>query len=218
MSTGCIKRKARRRSIWERGIIRKKKSSKKEEVEDDDEPEEEEGADDSTVVDPGNASPAQDESSSDTTEQTDKPLPQPNGYALSTEEENSSEATATQDPQGQEGANTASFNNPPSEEEKAASLHSEPQECVNGDESMDSIDSEANDKEIESSRKEVTASLGGGEQAGLEDALQECKANDCTPLGDGAASDGVHEKEGTGLSTQTIYASAYLSYYSFICK
>ncbi|KAK3516621.1 hypothetical protein QTP70_022045, partial [Hemibagrus guttatus] len=186
-----IKRKARRRSIWERGIIRKKKSSKKEEVEDDDEPEEE--VDDSTVAGQGNSSPAQDESSSDAMEpQMDKPLPQPNGYALSTEEENSSEATITQDPQGQDKANTSTFKNPPSGEEKEASVHSERQECVNGDESMDSIDSEANETESGSSKKEVT----GGEQAGLEEVSQECKANDCTPVADGAASDGVHEKEG----------------------
>ncbi|KAG7316583.1 hypothetical protein KOW79_020124 [Hemibagrus wyckioides] len=192
-----IKRKARRRSIWERGIIRKKKSSKKEEVEDDDEPEEEEGVDDSTVAGQGNGSPAQDESSSDAMEpQTDKPLPQPNGYALSTEEENSSEATTTQDPQGQDKANTSTFKSPPSGEEKEASVHPEPQECVNGDESMDSIDSEANETESGSSKKEVTASFTGGEQAGLEEVSQECKANDCTPVADGAASDAVHEKEG----------------------
>ncbi|KAB5539855.1 hypothetical protein PHYPO_G00093960 [Pangasianodon hypophthalmus] len=193
-----IKRKARRRSIWERGIIRKKKSSKKEEVEDDDEPEEEEGADDSTIAGQGNISPAQDESSSDTMEpQSDKALPQPNGYALSTEEENSSEATTTQDPQGQVKANTTTFKNPPSVEGKVATVLSEPQECVNGDESMDSIDSEANEKESGSSRKEVTASFSRGEQARSEDVLQECKANDCTPAADGAAGDGVHEKEGT---------------------
>lgn len=205
MSTGSIKRKARRRSIWERGIIRKKKSSKKEEVEGDDEPEEEEGVDDSTVAGQGNGSPAQDESSSDAMEpQTDKPLPQPNGYALSTEEENSSEATATQDPQGQDKANTSTFKSPPSGEEKEASVHSEPQECVNGDESMDSIDSEANETESGSSKKEVTASFTGGEQAGLEEVSQECKANDCTPVADGAAS----EKEGTVLlSFQYMQAS-----------
>ncbi|XP_060773730.1 ATPase family AAA domain-containing protein 2B isoform X3 [Neoarius graeffei] len=192
-----IKRKARRRSIWERGIIRKKKSSKKEEVEEDDEPEEEEGADDSTVAGQGNAGLAQDESSSDTMEaQTVKPLPQPNGYALSTEEENSSEATATQEPQGQNKASTTTFKNPSSEEEKEATVLSEPQECVNGDESMDSIDSEANEKESRSSKKEVPTTFRGEEQAGAENVAQECKANDCTPAADGAASDGVHEKEG----------------------
>ncbi|XP_053531883.1 ATPase family AAA domain-containing protein 2B isoform X3 [Ictalurus punctatus] len=193
-----IKRKVRRRSIWERGIIRKKKSSKKEELEDDDEPEEEEGADDSTVPIQGNASPAQDESSSDTLEpQTDKPLPQPNGYALSTEEESSSEATTTQDAQVQDKASATTFKNPPSAEEKEATVLSEPQECVNGDESLDSIDSDANEKESGSIEKEITAAFRGREQAGSEDVVQECKANDCTPAADEAASDGVHEKEGT---------------------
>ncbi|XP_060722487.1 ATPase family AAA domain-containing protein 2B isoform X2 [Tachysurus vachellii] len=195
---GSIKRKVRRRSIWERGIIRKKKSSKKEEVEDDDEPEEEDCADDSTIAGQGNGSPAQDESSCDAMEpQMDKALPQPNGYSLSTEEENSSEATATQEPQGQDKANTPTFKNPHSLEVKEALVHSEPQVCVNGDESMDSIDSEANETESGSSKKVVAASFSRGEQTGLEDVSQECKENECTPVADGAASDGVHEKEGT---------------------
>lgn len=131
--------------------------------------------------------------------QTDKPLPQPNGYALSTEEENSSEATAIQDQQGQAEANTTTLKKPPSGEEKEARVLSEPQECVNGDDSMDSIDSEANENESGSSKKEVTAPFSEGEQAGSEDVVQGCKANDCTPAADGAASDGV-EKEGSVLS------------------
>lgn len=157
--------------------------------------------------------------------QTDKPLPQPNGYALSTEEENSSEATATQDPQGQDKANTTTLKKPPSAEEREAPVLSEPQKCVNGDESMDSIDSEANEKESESSKKEVTASFRGGEQAGSEDVVQECKADDCTPAADCAAGDGVHEKEGTVLSGSwnvhsiSVKSSAFISYYlSFVCK
>ncbi|KAF5908528.1 ATPase family AAA domain-containing protein 2B [Clarias magur] len=193
-----IKRKVRRRSIWERGIIRKKKSSKKEEIEDDDEPEEDEGPDDSIVAGQGHPSPAQDESSSDTAEPLpDKPLPQPNGYALSTEEENSSEATATQDPQGQDKATTTTFKNPPLGEEKEPAVLSEPKACINGDESMDSIDSEANEKESGSSNKELTTSVRGEDQAGLEDAVEEGKSDDCSPAADGAASDGVPEKEGT---------------------
>ncbi|KAI5611234.1 ATPase family AAA domain-containing protein 2B [Silurus asotus] len=190
---GSIKRRARRRSVWERGIIRKKKISKKEEV-DDEEPEEEEEVDDSTIAGQGNTSPAHDESSSDTMEpQTDKPLPQPNGYALSTEEENSSEATATQDPQGQDKANTARFKNSCSGAEKETTVLSELQECVNGDESMDSIDSETNEKES-GSRKKVTAFFQEEEQAAFE--VEDCKANDYTPAADGEASDGDPEKEG----------------------
>lgn len=135
---------------------------------------------------------------------TEKPLPQPNGYALSTEEENSSEATATQDSQGQYKDNTTTLKKAPSEEEKEAAVLPEPQECVNGDESMDSIDSEANEKESGSYKKEVAASFRGEEQVRSEDMVQDCKANDCTPAADGAASDGAHEKEGTVLSSSSI--------------
>lgn len=174
-------------------------------MEDDDEPEEEEGADDSTAADQSNASPAQDESSSDAMEpQTEKPLPQPNGYVLSTEEENSSEATAAQDPQGQDDDNATTIKKAPSEEEKETEVIPDPQECVNGDESMDSIDSEANEKESGSCKKEVTASFKDGEHAASEDVVQECKANDCTPAPDGVASDGAHENKGTVLSRSSI--------------
>lgn len=140
--------------------------------------------------------------------QTDKPLPQPNGYALSTEEESSSEATTTQDAQVQDKASATTFKNPPSAEEKEATVLSEPQECVNGDESLDSIDSDANEKESGSIEKEITAAFRGREQAGSEDVVQECKANDCTPAADEAASDGVHEKEGTVLSSSSQYVQA----------
>ncbi|KAF7690332.1 hypothetical protein HF521_012136 [Silurus meridionalis] len=172
---GSIKRRARRRSVWERGIIRKKKISKKEEV-DDEEPEEEEEVDDSTIAGQGNTSPAHDD----------------------TEEENSSEATATQDPQGQDKANTTRFKNSSSGAEKETTVLSELQECVNGDESMDSIDSETNEKES-GSRKKVTAFFQEEEQAGFE--VEDCKANDYTPAADGEASDGEPEKEGISDDT-----------------
>lgn len=57
---------------------------------------------------------------------------------------------------------------------------------------MDSMDSETNEKESGSSKKEV-------------DVVQECMANDCTLAADGAASDGVLEKEGTVLSGRLEY-------------
>uniref|UniRef100_A0A8B9KRC0 ATPase family AAA domain containing 2B n=1 Tax=Astyanax mexicanus TaxID=7994 RepID=A0A8B9KRC0_ASTMX len=139
-----VKRKTRRRPVWERGIIRKKKISKKEEAEEDEEPEDEEGADDSACADQGDTSLVQDESSSDTMEpQADKPVPQPNGYTLSTEEESSNEPTVTPDSGDVvDKVKTSTSTEPPPEEEKEASVVSAPQECVNGDESMDSIDSE----------------------------------------------------------------------------
>uniref|UniRef100_A0A673J439 ATPase family AAA domain-containing protein 2 n=1 Tax=Sinocyclocheilus rhinocerous TaxID=307959 RepID=A0A673J439_9TELE len=102
LSSDNIKRKLRRRPIWGRGIIRKKKSYKKEEAEEDDEPEEEEGEDDSAAMVQGDACLTQDESSCDAMElHPDKQPLQANGHILSTEEENSSEPTATQDPQGE---------------------------------------------------------------------------------------------------------------------
>uniref|UniRef100_A0A8C2HBA8 ATPase family AAA domain-containing protein 2 n=1 Tax=Cyprinus carpio TaxID=7962 RepID=A0A8C2HBA8_CYPCA len=148
VSSDNIKRKLRRRPIWGRGIIRKKKSYKKEEAEEDDELEEEEGADDSAAMVQGDACLTQDESSCDAMElHPDKQPLQANGHILSTEEENSSEPTATQDPQGEKEPIKA-----PSEEassSKEAEMVPTPQECVNGNESMDSLYSEALDKETE---------------------------------------------------------------------
>uniref|UniRef100_A0A8B9RGA3 ATPase family AAA domain-containing protein 2 n=1 Tax=Astyanax mexicanus TaxID=7994 RepID=A0A8B9RGA3_ASTMX len=157
-----VKRKTRRRPVWERGIIRKKKISKKEEAEEDEEPEDEEGADDSACADQGDTSLVQDESSSDTMEpQADKPVPQPNGYTLSTEEESSNEPTVTPD------------------SGDVASVVSAPQECVNGDESMDSIDSEANEKEAEKDGKEEEAPSKAGAEDGAVEAVEESKAKEC---------------------------------------
>uniref|UniRef100_A0AAR2KAC1 ATPase family AAA domain-containing protein 2 n=1 Tax=Pygocentrus nattereri TaxID=42514 RepID=A0AAR2KAC1_PYGNA len=195
---GHVKRKNRRRPIWERGIIRKKKSSKKEEAEEEEEPDEEEGAEDSAGAGQGEASLIQDESSSDTMEpQPDKQLPQPNGYALSTEEESSNEPIVTQDPGDFDKVKTATSNEAPHGEEKEASVVSAPQDCVNGDESLDSIDSEAHEKELEKGGKEVISPLKGNAQDGIGDAVQECKTNECMSAAEGAASDGDHDREGT---------------------
>ncbi|XP_037393909.1 ATPase family AAA domain-containing protein 2B isoform X1 [Pygocentrus nattereri] len=196
--SNSVKRKNRRRPIWERGIIRKKKSSKKEEAEEEEEPDEEEGAEDSAGAGQGEASLIQDESSSDTMEpQPDKQLPQPNGYALSTEEESSNEPIVTQDPGDFDKVKTATSNEAPHGEEKEASVVSAPQDCVNGDESLDSIDSEAHEKELEKGGKEVISPLKGNAQDGIGDAVQECKTNECMSAAEGAASDGDHDREGT---------------------
>lgn len=183
-----IKRKLRRRPIWGRGIIRKKKSYKKE-AEDDDDPEEEEeeAAEDSVAM-------VQDESSCDTMEPDKQPL-QANGHVLSTEEENSCEPTATRDSPGEE-----------EETDRAVSVGASVgkgsaapvlQECVNGNESMDSIDSA---KETEGGGKEVTAGLGsvtGGEVEPKPDEREESSAPECNAEESETMCDTDHEKEGT---------------------
>ncbi|XP_056619709.1 ATPase family AAA domain-containing protein 2B isoform X2 [Triplophysa dalaica] len=186
-----IKRKLRRRPIWGRGIIRKKKSYKKEEAEDDDEPEEEEGAEDSVAM-------VQDESSCDTMEPDKQPL-QANGHVLSTEEENSCEPTTSRDSPGEEEADRALSLGATTGEGSAAPIL---QECVNGNESMDSIDS---GKETEGGGKEVTAGLGsviGGpvehEPAEHEESSgPECNAEENETLEVETMCDTDHEKEGS---------------------
>uniref|UniRef100_A0A8C1GRM1 ATPase family AAA domain-containing protein 2 n=1 Tax=Cyprinus carpio TaxID=7962 RepID=A0A8C1GRM1_CYPCA len=179
-----IKRKLRRRPIWGRGIIRKKKSYKKEEAEEDDELEEEEGADDSAAMVQGDACLTQDESSCDAMElHPDKQPLQANGHILSTEEENSSEPTATQDPQGEKEPIKA-----PSEEassSKEAETVPTPQECVNGNESMDSLYSEALDKETEldSIKKDAL------EVEHKEPSAPECNAKENATAAEGMVSD-----------------------------
>ncbi len=191
LSSDNIKRKLRRRPIWGRGIIRKKKIYKKEEAEEDDEPEEEEGADESAAMVQGDACLTQDESSCDAMElHPDKQPLQANGHVLSTEEENSSEPTATQDPQGEKEPIKA-----PSEEassSKEATTIPAPQECVNGNESMDSVYSEALDKEteVDSINKDAL------EAEHKEPSAPECNAEENVTAAEGTASDGDHETEG----------------------
>ncbi|NP_001352895.1 ATPase family AAA domain-containing protein 2B isoform 1 [Danio rerio] len=180
-----IKRKFRRRPIWGRGIIRKKKSYKKEEAEEDDEPEEEEGAEDSTVMAQGDACLTLDESSCDTMELHPEKQPlQANGHVLSTEEENSCEPTAARDAQGQEEA--------PSEEPTVAPTVPAPQECVNGNESMDSVYSEAPDKDTIKRDALEQKPTEHKEASGTE-----CSTGENTRTAEAVASDGDHEKEGS---------------------
>ncbi|XP_026114018.1 ATPase family AAA domain-containing protein 2B-like isoform X1 [Carassius auratus] len=198
-----IKRKLRRRPIWGRGIIRKKKSYKKEEAEEDDDLEEEEGADDSAAMVQGDACLTQDESSCDAVElHPDKQPLQANGHILSTEEENSSEPMATQDPQGEKEPIKA-----PSEEAsscKEAKTVPAPQECVNGNESMDSVYSEALDEEteVDSIKKDAL------EVEHKEPSAPECNAKENTTEAEGMASDGDHETEGSSKRQQKPNESA----------
>ncbi|XP_066532155.1 ATPase family AAA domain-containing protein 2B [Hoplias malabaricus] len=198
--SSTVKRKNRRRPVWERGIIRKKKCNKREEAEEEEEeeeePEEEDGAEDSGGAAHGDVSLIQDESSCDTIEpQPDKQLPQPNGYALSTEEESSNEPTVTQDPEDPD--KTATSNETPPVEDKEASEVSAPQDCVNGDESLDSVDSEAREKELGTEGKEMVAPSKGDTHDRVGEAVFECIAMECTSAAEGAASDGDQEQEGT---------------------
>uniref|UniRef100_A0A671NVI1 ATPase family AAA domain-containing protein 2 n=1 Tax=Sinocyclocheilus anshuiensis TaxID=1608454 RepID=A0A671NVI1_9TELE len=188
VSSDNIKRKLRRRPIWGRGIIRKKKSYKKEE---DDELEEEEGAENSAAAVQGDACLTQDESSCDAMElHPDKQPLQANGHVLSTEEENSSEPTATRDPQGEKEPIKADL------EEASSSKEAEtvpaPQQCVNGNESMDSVYSEALDKETEVDSIKKYAL----EVEHKEPSAPECNAKENATSAEGMASDGDHETEG----------------------
>ncbi|RXN23273.1 ATPase family AAA domain-containing 2B-like protein [Labeo rohita] len=116
---------------------------------------------------------------------------QANGHVLSTEEENSSEPTATQDPQGEEEPVKA----PPEEasSSKEATMAPAPQECVNGNESMDSVYSEALDKEteVDSIKKDTL------EEEQEQHSAPECNAEENATAAEGMASDGDHETEGS---------------------
>uniref|UniRef100_A0A8C9V201 ATPase family AAA domain-containing protein 2 n=1 Tax=Scleropages formosus TaxID=113540 RepID=A0A8C9V201_SCLFO len=138
-----VKRKARRKPSWGRGIIRKKKSYlKKEGIEGD-----EEGAPSSgrltaedvgeeySMAGPSDSCLTQDEDSSCDTMETSHGEPQPNGHVLSTEEESSNEPPVVPAE--------------PRHKQEAMSTSGRLQECMNGDESLDSLDSEANKKSSE---------------------------------------------------------------------
>ncbi|XP_051954924.1 ATPase family AAA domain-containing protein 2B isoform X2 [Xyrauchen texanus] len=200
-----IKRKLRRRPIWGRGIIRKKKTYKKEDAEEDEDPDEEEGADDSTTTAQGDTCLTQDESSCDIMELHPNKHPlQANGHAISTEEENSCEPTTAPDSQGQDETNQTSMGEASSGKELTeAPAVPAPQECVNGDESMDSVDSEAHGKETEGGESKVTANMGSIKGIALEEkpaeqkksSAPECNAKETVTAVEGTLCDGEHEKD-----------------------
>uniref|UniRef100_A0A667ZBL2 ATPase family AAA domain-containing protein 2 n=1 Tax=Myripristis murdjan TaxID=586833 RepID=A0A667ZBL2_9TELE len=131
-----LKRKVRRRPPWGRGIIRKKKSYKKGTEEEEEEPEVE-------AAGPSDSCLTQDEESS-----CDTMGSQPNGHhphAPSTEEESSNEPPVVAP------ANPAEIKEAP---EEPAPKEAEPTvECVNGDESMDSLDSQSPKKSCETGER-----------------------------------------------------------------
>uniref|UniRef100_A0A8C7R3C1 ATPase family AAA domain-containing protein 2 n=1 Tax=Oncorhynchus mykiss TaxID=8022 RepID=A0A8C7R3C1_ONCMY len=189
-----IKRKARRRPSWGRGIIRKKKNYKK-----GTEEEEDEGAEPKpeTAV-PSDSCLTQDEESS-----CDTMDPQPNGhhthphtYGISTEEESSNEAPRDDEVQSKT-EQQSSFPTP-------ATV---PRECVNGNESMDSLDSQAHKSsetewptavEGEASEGEVSASA-------VSTGTQERRLQDGR-TGDTETGKEEQDREGTeGLSMVNFY-------------
>uniref|UniRef100_A0A669CDZ3 ATPase family AAA domain-containing protein 2 n=1 Tax=Oreochromis niloticus TaxID=8128 RepID=A0A669CDZ3_ORENI len=135
-TTNHVKRKVRRRPSWGRGIIRKKKNYKKGTEEEEEEPEAEVEA-----AGPSDSCLTQDEESS-----CDITGPQPNGHhphVPSTEEESSNEppvAAPDKSPDASEAREA-----PMPKVEEPAPKHTEvllvsQVDCVNGNESMDSLD------------------------------------------------------------------------------
>uniref|UniRef100_A0A674MIX8 ATPase family AAA domain-containing protein 2 n=1 Tax=Takifugu rubripes TaxID=31033 RepID=A0A674MIX8_TAKRU len=129
-TTNHIKKKNRRRPSWGRGIIRKKKSYKKGTGEEE-EPEAE-----VEVTGPSDSCLTQDEESS-----CDTSGPQTNGHLPSTEEESSNEPP--------DAAEAQTLNADEQLQELASKEESVPKDflvsqmdCVNGSESMDSMDSQ----------------------------------------------------------------------------
>lgn len=145
----------------------------------------------------GDACLTQDESSCDAMElHPDKQPLQANGHVLSTEEENSCEPTATQDPQGEEEAiETPSDDAPSGKEPSEAPTAPAPQECVNGNESMDSVYSDALDKETEVDSVKIDA-LKEKQAEQKEPPAPECNAEENVATMEEITSDGDHEKEG----------------------
>uniref|UniRef100_A0A8C7GCR1 ATPase family AAA domain-containing protein 2 n=1 Tax=Oncorhynchus kisutch TaxID=8019 RepID=A0A8C7GCR1_ONCKI len=172
-----IKRKARRRPSWGRGIIRKKKNYKK-----GTEEEEDEGAEPKpeTAV-PSDSCLTQDEESS-----CDTMDPQPNGhhthphtYGISTEEESSNEVQSKTEQQ-------SSVPTP-------ATARPVPRECVNGNESMDSLDSQA----LKSSETEwPTAVEGEASASAVSRGTQERRLQDGR-TGDAEMGKEEQDREGT---------------------
>ncbi|KAJ8340659.1 hypothetical protein SKAU_G00352920 [Synaphobranchus kaupii] len=181
-----VKRKARRRPSWGRGIIRKKKSYlKKEEAEGEEldegaEPEDTGAGPGEDTAGPSDAGLTQDEDSScDAMDPPPAPNgPKPNGHTLSTEEESSNEPPGpapTPDPA------------PAPPKEEAPPSNPQPQDCMNGDESLDSLDSEANRKVEEPGPAPATPATKEG------DATQGGVGEEERP---GESSEGDPDKEG----------------------
>uniref|UniRef100_A0A8C9W5W2 ATPase family AAA domain-containing protein 2 n=1 Tax=Scleropages formosus TaxID=113540 RepID=A0A8C9W5W2_SCLFO len=158
-----VKRKARRKPSWGRGIIRKKKT--------------EDVGEEYSMAGPSDSCLTQDEDSSCDTMETSHGEPQPNGHVLSTEEESSNEPPVVPAE--------------PRHKQEAMSTSGRLQECMNGDESLDSLDSEANKKSSE-----------GGEEMSTE---VEVVSTQSLAEGDKLASTGVahHHQENKASTPQS---------------
>uniref|UniRef100_A0A8C9X9Z6 ATPase family AAA domain-containing protein 2 n=1 Tax=Sander lucioperca TaxID=283035 RepID=A0A8C9X9Z6_SANLU len=142
-TTNHIKRKIRRRPSWGRGIIRKKKIYRKEMEEEE---EEEEGAE-VEAAGPSDSCVTQDEESSS----CDTMGPQPNGHhphVPSTEEESSNEPPVAAPAEPPDTSKAQEEPTPKEEEPTVQPKHTEgllvsQVDCVNGNASMDSLDSQS---------------------------------------------------------------------------
>uniref|UniRef100_A0A3B5A2Y3 ATPase family AAA domain-containing protein 2 n=1 Tax=Stegastes partitus TaxID=144197 RepID=A0A3B5A2Y3_9TELE len=184
-TTNHIKRKIRRRPSWGRGIIRKKKIYKKGTEEEEEEPEAEVEA-----AGPSDSCLTQDEESS-----CDTSGPQPNGHhphLPSTEEESSNEPPVA--------APAAPPNVQPKHTE---GLLVSQVDCVNGNESMDSLDSESLKKSSEAETRTPQSAAEGSNRPEQEEHKDK---NENKPTQEHHPQDGrtetveeAQDKEGTGL-------------------
>uniref|UniRef100_A0A672HQR9 ATPase family AAA domain-containing protein 2 n=1 Tax=Salarias fasciatus TaxID=181472 RepID=A0A672HQR9_SALFA len=160
-TTNHVKKKIRRRPSWGRGIIRKKKKEHKKGAEE----EEEEPEVEVEMAGPSDSCLTQDEESS-----CDTTGPQPNGHLPhlpSTEEESSNEppvAIPAKPPEASEATEEPA----PKEEEPTGLLVSQV-DCVNGNESLDSLDSQSLKTSSEAVIRTPTSTAEDSEQPEQED-------------------------------------------------
>uniref|UniRef100_A0A8D3C6V3 ATPase family AAA domain-containing protein 2 n=1 Tax=Scophthalmus maximus TaxID=52904 RepID=A0A8D3C6V3_SCOMX len=200
-TTNHIKRKVRRRPSWGRGIIRKKKNYKKGlEEEEEDEPEAEVEA-----AGPSDSCLTLDEESS-----CDITGPQPNGHhphALSTEEESSNEPPVAAPAE-------------PPEPKHAEDLLVSQVDCVNGNESMESLDLQSPEMSSEAENRTPQSTVEGSNTPEREEhknkhenhPTQDQPPQDGTAVTEGAEED--LDKE--GIKLDRTYCSPCLSS-MFLC-
>ncbi|XP_041952498.1 ATPase family AAA domain-containing protein 2B isoform X3 [Alosa sapidissima] len=198
-SNNQLKRKAPRRSSWRHGIIRKKKSYLKKEAGEDQDEEEEEpnGWAESEEAGLGKDGEEEEEEEEESCEPPPPPPPmsaatdstQHNGHALSTEEESSSEALALR-------------HDPPDPDPNPAH---EPQDCVNGDESMSSLDSQTATGDTD-----THVAAGGGaptSEAGHSGKVEDGAGEDNEGGGAQGEREAVQEEESESMQTSVPSAS-----------
>uniref|UniRef100_A0A3P8TEL2 ATPase family AAA domain-containing protein 2 n=1 Tax=Amphiprion percula TaxID=161767 RepID=A0A3P8TEL2_AMPPE len=201
-TTNHIKRKIRRRPSWGRGIIRKKKIYKKGTEEEEEEPEAEVEA-----AGPSDSCLTQDEESS-----CDTTGPQPNGHhphLPSTEEESSNEPPVAA-PAAPPNASEAGEPTPKEEDLLVSQV-----DCVNGNESMDSLDSQSLKKSSEAETRTPQSTAEGSnkpEQEEHKDKNENKPTQEHHPL-DGRAEtvEEAQDKEGIELHCRSVSGSFNVS-------